>query len=335
MSLGRTLSAFLFLLALVFAGVPSVFAESCSTAQEMDQATRTALGTAATQYFQYIAQNQPAQLAQNGVAEIANNVAGLTQLLEKDRDSLAGSTATPRNTYILDASEASQTLAQALFYCGVMNSPVKVGFTLQNLPPGKYGLVIMDVQNSKKPYFYSFLLRQEAGQWKLAGLFPHPREVLGHDAQWYWQQARNYRQKGENHNAWFYYLIARDLAAPVPFMGTHKLDNFQEEVQQAQPPDIPGQNPMTLTGANGKSYQVTNLFVVPDDKTNSLALVMKYQALTDINDTGTTFLENKEAMKALLARYPELREPFQNLVARAVAPSGQDFGSMLPMDQIK
>ena len=36
-----------------------------------------------------------------------------------------------------------------------MNSPIKIGFSLTNLPPGKYGLVIMDVTGSKTPYFYS------------------------------------------------------------------------------------------------------------------------------------------------------------------------------------
>lgn len=40
-------------------------------------------------------------------------------------------------------------------------------------------------------------------------------------------------------------------------------------------------------------------------------------------------------MKALLAKYPELKEPFTNLVARAVAPSGQDFGSALPIKDVK
>src|SRR5437868_2370591 len=65
-----------------------------------------------------------------------------------------------------------------------------------------------------------------------------------------------------------------------------------------------------------------------------LDLVMKYQT-PDISDSGKTFLENKEAMKALLNKYPEFREIAGNLVARAVAPSGQDFGSELPIKDIK
>ena len=40
-------------------------------------------------------------------------------------------------------------------------------------------------------------------------------------------------------------------------------------------------------------------------------------------------------IKALVGKYPELREAFAGVVARGVAPSGQDYGSMLPMKDIK
>jgi hypothetical protein len=38
---------------------------------------------------------------------------------------------------------------------------------------------------------------------------------------------------------------------------------------------------------------------------------------------------------ALVAKYPELREAFAGVVARAVEPSGRDYGAMLPMKEIK
>jgi hypothetical protein len=267
------------------------------------------------------------------IPDIASNAAGVNSILEEHKANLAAATATPRNVYLLDATANAQ-LEKAEFYCGVFNSPNKIGFTLQNLPPGKYGLVILDVQGSKAPYFYSFLMRQEGPAWKLAGMFPRPRQIAGHDSQWYWEQARQFKAKGQRHNAWYYYLAARELAAPLPFMSTAKLDNFYDEIQQATPPDLPEQNPISLTTASGKVYQVTNLFVVPDDQTKGLDLVVKYKT-NDISDTGKTFVDNKEVMKALLAKYPEFREPFGNLVARAVAPSGQDFGSMLPMKDVQ
>ncbi|HUQ50241.1 MAG TPA: hypothetical protein VM056_05960 [Terriglobales bacterium] len=313
--------------------VSPVTAETCSTAAEMDAATKSSLQSAARTYYQYVSQGNAQGLASNAIADIASNVAGVQGLLQEHQPSLAGSTGTPRNTYLLEAG-GSAPIERAEFYCGVFNSPAKAGFTLNNLPAGKYGLVIMDVSGSKTPYFYSFLLKEERGSWKVAGLFPRPRQVVGNDAQYYWQQARDFKTKGQRFNAWLSYLIARELASPLPFMSTVKLDSFYDEIQSSQPQEFPGQRPLPLAAANGKTYQVTELFVVPNEKDRKLDLVMKYQT-NDISNTGQTFIENKEAMKALLARYPELKEPFTNLVARAVAPSGQDFGSMLPIKDVK
>jgi hypothetical protein len=312
-------------------------AESCQTSTEMDAATKNALKAAAQQYFGFVAADNVQGITANAIPEIAGNAAGVADLLKANSADLAGATGAPRNVFILDASDAaSGTVPNAQFFCGVFNpnSDNKIGFTLQNLPAGKYGLVIMDVSGSRIPYFYSFLLKQDPTGWKIAALFPRPRQIAGKDAQWYWQQARDYKAKGQNHNAWFHYLVARELVAPLPFIGTTKLDNFNDEVESASPADLPEKNPLTLAAPSGKSYTVTHLFVVPDEKTNALDLVMKYQA-ADISDTAKTFSDNRDAMLALLAKYPELRVPFTNLVARAVAPNGQDFGSMLPIEQLK
>jgi hypothetical protein len=40
-------------------------------------------------------------------------------------------------------------------------------------------------------------------------------------------------------------------------------------------------------------------------------------------------------IKALVAKFPELREAFAGVVARAVAPSGRDYGTLLGMKDIK
>ena len=39
--------------------------------------------------------------------------------------------------------------------------------------------------------------------------------------------------------------------------------------------------------------------------------------------------------KALVAKYPEYRDAFAGIVARAVEPSGRDYGSLMPMKEIK
>jgi hypothetical protein len=84
--------------------------------------------------------------------------------------------------------------------------------------------------------------------------------------------------------------------------------------------------------AGGKVYHLTELFplAVGDD----LNVVVKYQA-ADISDTARVFQENSTVIKALVAKFPELREAFAGAVARAVDPSGHDYGTLLAMKDVK
>jgi hypothetical protein len=65
-----------------------------------------------------------------------------------------------------------------------------------------------------------------------------------------------------------------------------------------------------------------------------LDLVVKYQS-ADVSNTTQAFQDNTAVMKALVTKYPELRDAFDGIVARAVEPSGRDYGSLLAMKSIK
>ena len=198
---------------------------------------------------------------------------------------------------------------------------------IPNLPPGNYGIVTLDVA-AQKPSTVTFVLQQQGTDWKLGGFFAKPSQVSGHDGNWFLQQARSYKAKGQNRIAWFYYLEARELLVPVSFMYTQSTDKAYDEMQTVKPSDLP---PFDLSGA-GKTYKVMDMFpvVVGSD----LDLVVKYQSAS-VSDTGQTFQENMAVMKALLTKYPELRDAFAGIVARATEPSGKDYGSLMAMKDIK
>jgi len=65
-----------------------------------------------------------------------------------------------------------------------------------------------------------------------------------------------------------------------------------------------------------------------------LDVVVKYQA-ADVSNAARTFQENTAVIKALVAKFPEFREAFAGVVARAVEPSGRDYGSLMAMKDIK
>ncbi|MGZ4788442.1 MAG: hypothetical protein ACXVZX_07965, partial [Terriglobales bacterium] len=283
-------------------------------------------------YYQMAASGDAASLQQNSIPAVSSDFSGIQSAINEHKADF-GSSSTVRSTYELDAP-GTAPIARAEFFCGIFNSPDRVAFQIPNLPPGRYGLVILEAQGGKQPMTVSMVLQQYAsGAWKLGGFYARASSLAGHDGSWYLNQARSFKAKGQNHDAWLYYLAAWDLHAPVPFMSTATLDKIGEEAQAVKPPDLPTQEqPLKLMSADGKAYNISSLFAVP--VTDGLGLVVKYQ-VPDVSNAAQTYQDNMAVMRDLVARYPELREAFSSIVARAVAPSGQDYGTLVAMKDVK
>ena len=244
---------------------------------------------------------------------------------------LTGVQPAPRPPFLLKA-EGTAPLQRAEFLCGIFGAQGQTRdsavFVIPNLPPGNYGIVTLDAASPQGAYTVSFVLQQQANDWKLGGFYAKPAQISGHDGNWFASRARELKAKGQLHNAWFYFGEARELLVPVPFMATAATDRLYDEMQAQKPADLP---PFDLA-AGGKTYKVTDLFPIPVGQ--DFDLVVRYQS-ADVSDTGKTFQDNTAVMKALVAKYPEFREAFAGIVARAVEPSGRDYGSMLAMKDIK
>jgi hypothetical protein len=314
-----------------------VQAQTCSTASDMDVATRSALENTGKRLFEMASKGDVFNLKQSAIPSLAANFNGIETAVIENKDAFSGATARVRPPFMLKL-EGTEANARAEFLCGVFgpqgqtaNSAV---FVIPSLPPGTYAIDILDVSGgSKGPYTLSFVLQQIGADWKLGGFYAKAAQVAGHDAKWYMQQAEQYKAKGEIHNAWLYYLEARDLIAPVPFMSTLETDHLYDTIHNSQPKDIPADgNTADLAATNGKTYKLTQIFPVVVG--NELDLVVKYQS-PDVSNTAQTFQDNMALMKALVAKYPEFRTAFGAVVARAVQADGKDYGSLMPMKDIK
>jgi hypothetical protein len=180
------------------------------------------------------------------------------------------------------------------------------------------------------------VLNQQAGTWKLAGLSINLKQINGHDSAYYASQAAQFATSNQNLLAWLYYMEAWQLNAPVNFMYTPDRDKIAAQLQKVKPPDFPtAQSPKEIT-ANGKTFAVMDIFSEPVQMQGNadLYLIVKYKALTDISDTGKTFQANMDAIHAFVQQYPDVRTAFDGIVARAVAPSGTDYGTMLSMKDL-
>jgi hypothetical protein len=312
------------------------FAQECSQSSEIDPSVRAAIDNAAVQYIRFASHGDVQGLRLASIPALAASFGGIQGAVTQDAGKL-GDQITIRREYYLDASKATARLSRAEFFCGVFGSnghtPSSASFVIPNLDPGLYALVLTNATGGKVPYMVTVILQNLGGQWKLAGYYPKPSEVSGHDAVWYVQQARKFKQQGELHNAWFYYVLAWEMYSPVDFMSSLQLDKLSNEIQAARPGDVPGPEQVPLAAANGRTYNLTQEFAVPDDS-GQLSLVVKYAA-ADVSNTAQAFQDNTAVMKALLAKFPELRPAFSGMVARATTPSGQDYGTLLAMKDIR
>jgi hypothetical protein len=331
----KTRLRLLFPVLIAVTSVALAHAQTCFTSADMDEPTRAALQNAGKRYFDMVSRGDSASLKQNAIPSLAADFSGVENALKDNQAALAGAQATVRPPFLLKV-EGSASVQRAEFLCGVFGPSGQTAnsaeFVIPNLAPGSYGIVVLDISGPKGPRTVSFVLQQQGTDWKIGGFYVKDPQVKGHDGNWFAAKAREFKSKGENHDAWFYYLEARELLVPVPFMYTQTTDKLYDESQTVKPTDLPvSGNTVSLT-AGGKTYTLTTVFPLPvgDD----FDLVVKYQS-ADVSDTAKTFQENTAVMKGLLAKFPELRDAFDGIVARAVEPSGRDYGSMLPMKDIK
>lgn len=310
-------------------------AQTCLSSADMDPSTKAALETAGRRYFDMTSKGDVFSLKQNAIPSLASNFTAIETAVVDNKAAFSGAQATARPPFLLKA-DGSAPLPRAEFLCGVFGSTGQTRdsaiFVLNGLPPGTYGVVIMDVTGGKGPYTLSFILQQIGTDWKLGGFYARVAQIAGHDAPWYLDHARQYKAKNQLHNAWLYFQQARSLISPLDFMTTLQTDKLYDEMQAAKPPDAPVAGTPGDLAVGGKTYKITAMF--PLAVGNDLDLIVKYE-VPDISNSTQTFQDNMAVIKGLVTKYPELREAFAGVVARAVEPSGRDYGSLLAMKDIK
>lgn len=332
----RTRSLVLWVVATALAlSATSAHAQSCQTSGDLDDATRAAITAAAERYFNAAAKGDTASLRQNAVPTIIASVSDIESLIRDYQPTLAGAQSTVKAVFQLE-TEGNAPIPHAEFYCGIFGKNGQTSgsavFYLDNLAPGKYAVAVLDAASPQAQASFSVILQQAGTDWKLGGLYIKPAQVAGHDSEWFVTRAREYKKKDQLHNAWLFYLQARSLTSPLPFMSTLATDKLYDESQGAQPADVPANGKTADLSAGGTTYKVTALF--PEAVGKDLDLIVKYQT-ADASNASQCYQSNTAVIKALVTKYPEMREAFAAVVARAVDPTGRDYGTLLAMKDIK
>lgn len=306
----------------------------------MDAATRTGLQSAALSMARLVAAGNTAAIQSSIAPQVASQAAGILGSTTSVAPKVKGASFIVRNMYVLEATDSSPSSSPTQFFCGSMNQPPHVIFTLGGLQKGSYAVVMLQATGTAKPQQMTIIFAQSppsvAGQtasassWKLAGFAFKPTTVAGHDGLWYWTQARSYAQKKQNWNAYFYYTTAQYLLVPVDFLSSSNLNKLLREENAVKPPGLPGQQPMVL--ANGTSkFSITDIHT--DGSLGGLDLVLRYTAQS-VSDPVATRQQNIAVMHLMLQAHPELKQAFHGLWVYAVAPGQDPFGIELPMGQV-
>jgi hypothetical protein len=323
------------LVALVVAFASAAYGQSCETSDDLDAATRSAISSAGQRYFNMVAKGDAASLRQGAIPSLASDFSGVESVIKDRQKDLAGAQAASPKLYLLEV-EGNAPLQHGEFLCGVFGkngqTANSAAFYLDNLAPAKYAVVLFDAGTPRT--HVSFILQQTGSAWKLAGLYLQSAQIAGHDSDWFFARSRDYKSKGQAHNAWLYAVEGRYLLAPVAFMHTLATDQLDLQMQSLVPPDVPnnGKTADLVSATPGTAYKLTEMFPVAYG--NDLDLVVRFQ-VADVSNSNQAYASNMAVMKALVTKYPELRDAFAGIVARATDPSGRDYGTLLAMKDIK
>ncbi len=316
-------------------------AEVCTTQSQMTATDRDALAAAARGLAAKVQANDVSGLQAATAVEYAKDFSGIGAVVGSTAAKVKGGTPIVEQVYLLDATQlkrgADGSMPDAQFFCSLNKTMAEADFLISGLAPGRYGFVMVDVTDTSTPWRLSFLLRQDQGQWVMAGFYPKALTAAGHDGLWYWTQARTMTAQKEHWNAWLYYQQAESLLTPVNFIQSTHLEKLKTEASAAAPPalsdGVSAEAPLVVKGPDGVEYHFTALGV-DDSLAKDKIDITAHLKVDQIGDPVAARKRNSDAMVALLAAYPEMRKPFHGVWMFAEVPGQNPFATEQAMSEI-
>jgi hypothetical protein len=309
--------------------LPGAWAATCTTQGQMTAAQRDSLTIAARQLLTDVQRGDTESMRTNTIPAVAADFQGIAASVQNLKPLVQQAAITLETLYIMDGSSIQPNEARTQFFCG---SPVVV-LTFNGLPAATYALVIAHATGVAKPQQVVLILSQSGSRWLLAGFVAKQMIEADHDGLWYWQSARKYAQTRMPFDAWFYYQIAADLLNPLDSISSPNLQKLQQEANGVRPKDLPGTNPIQVSGQGGTfaltSIDTTTIF-------GGLDLEVHYTPdpaqAAQLRDPPAARQQVVAVMSALLAQHPELQQAFHGMWIHADAGTGSLFALELPMN---
>lgn len=317
------------------------WAEVCTTQSQIKDADRNSLAAAARALTQQVVANDAAGLRAATAANLLPDFGAVTFLVANTGPRLAGGTALVDQVYLLDATQIKPapngSEGEAQFFCSLNRSVAEADFIIPGLKPGMYGFAVVRVEHGATPWRISYLLERDGVSWKMAGVYPVPATAAGHDGLWYWKDARQRAADKQRWNAWLEFGEADALLRPAAFVDSTHLEKLHTEQNAAAPAAVSDgvstDVPLVIKAADGAEFHVTSMRL--DDASGGdrpdVAVHLRVEPLADV---AAARKRNEDAMRAVLAAYPELRQAFHGIAVVAEAPGATPFTSEARMIDI-
>ncbi len=315
-------------------------AEVCTTQSQMKPGERDTLAAAATTLAKAIQADDQSTLKAKTIPEYQKDFSGVASVVNATAPMVRNAQLQVEQVYLLDASTLAKSAnganPDASFFCTLNQSQATAEFSIPQLPPGRYAFAMVRMEEAA-PWRLSFLMRQEGGQWALAGLYPKALTAAGHDGVWYWKQARAFAAEKEQWNSWLYMQQAQALLLPANFVSSTHLDKLQSELTADAPPAVASglstEAPLVVKGLDGAEYRFTAVTV--DDSLGKEKVDLSAHLKVDaLGDPAVARKRNTDAMEALVAAHPEFKQAFHGVWIFAEAPGVSPYATELAMSEI-
>ena len=318
---------------------PGAWAQSCTTQAKMSTEEYAALSDVALGLATAVKAGDTARVEALSSADLAGNFTATGFLVRGTADKIAGETLRVTQLYELDATQRmANDPAVAEFSCLLAGTTAETDFAIPALPPGFYGFAMVEASGGARPWLLAFVLRRDAGVWKLAGFSAHARTAAGHEGVWFWAKARERAAVKENWAAWVLFGEAYELLRPASFVTSTNLDKLLAEQKAASPPEladgIAAGNPMVLKGAGDAEYRFTGIGAEGSDDGQRLNLMLHVE-VDSMADATAAKVYNAAAAKALLDAHKELRQGFDGVWVFAEVKGQAPYATELKMGEIQ
>ena len=289
--------------------------EGCATGDAVPNQVKTALETAAQEFYDRARQNDWNGIFENSAAEAQKQgskqafIAPLTRTFQEL--GVPSQAETQLMTVVKFGSKFEPTRKVA---CGDPKRPLNLILS----PAPLQASLVQKVSVGGEQFFFSTLWYGEEGQWRFAALFAKPATLLGRDWKSFEQQAAAEKQAGNNRNAALLYNTAIDLVLPNAWTEPPEVKDLEREQSRISVTDLPKKNaavtwytPPDSLRVHAISYGVAQ---------NDFCLVVRYEATAALADTLSQMRDADRLRRYLEKHFPEYAKVFHLLALEAFDP---------------